>query len=113
MENVSSTYMLTTRDNPYNPFTDFTNWLLFDKEKGYDTSDYLARLSTPSDSFSEDENNKELERAIDDVIETDVLGIYVKVSEENFEKVFQRLKELETGEDEVLSIPDNFGNNNK
>lgn len=106
---LSNTYMLTTRDNPYNPFKDFTNWLLFDKEKGYDTSEYLARISTPSESFSEEENNKELERAIDDVIESDVLGIYVKVSEENFDEVFKRLKDLESGEDEIISIPLVFG----
>ena len=28
-------YMLTTVDNPYNPFDQFNHWLLFDTENGY------------------------------------------------------------------------------
>ena len=31
---------ITTFDNPFNPFTQFTEWLLFDKEKGYTTCEY-------------------------------------------------------------------------
>ena len=36
---------ITTIDNPYNPFTDYDNWLNFDIEKGYYTCNKLARLS--------------------------------------------------------------------
>lgn len=28
---------ITTFDNPYNPFEQFSNWFLFDVEKGYNT----------------------------------------------------------------------------
>ena len=27
--------MLSTSDNPFNPFDDFENWLAFDREKDY------------------------------------------------------------------------------
>ena len=37
--------MLTTFDNPYNPFDDFTLWLMYDKEQGYDTCERLARIA--------------------------------------------------------------------
>lgn len=35
---------LTTFDNPYNPFEQFSDWFLFDVEKGYNTCAYLDRM---------------------------------------------------------------------
>jgi len=32
---MASKCMLTTFDNPYNPFDEFTSWFMFDEEKGY------------------------------------------------------------------------------
>ena len=53
---------LTTIDNPFNPFEDFTSWFLFDCEKGYNTCCYLAKIAKTSDSLSENENDEENER---------------------------------------------------
>jgi hypothetical protein len=36
--------MLTTEDNPYNPFTQYDEWLAFDRQQGYYTNEYLARV---------------------------------------------------------------------
>lgn len=71
--------MLTTFDNPYDPFEQFTLWLLFDKEHGYNTCEYLARIANISDQLSEHENNLEVERAIDEIIKLNPLNIYKKV----------------------------------
>ena len=71
--------MLTTTDNPYNPFTQFRNWFLFDAEKGYYSCGYLARIAHLADGMSEDEQNEEIEHAIDEIIALDFLGIYKKV----------------------------------
>ena len=71
--------MLTTFDNPYNPFDDFTLWLLYDKEQGYDTCERLARIAKLSDDMSQDEIDAETDRAMDEIIFYDFLNIYKKV----------------------------------
>lgn len=71
-------FALTTIDNPYDPFTQYTDWFLFDNNKGYCSNGYLARIAHTSDQFSEQENNEEIERAIDEIIEHDFIGIYKK-----------------------------------
>lgn len=73
--------MLTTKDNPYDPFTDFTQWFLFDVEKGYNSCAYLGRIALTSDSLSEEENLEEIERAIDEIISYDFMNLYVKLEE--------------------------------
>lgn len=75
--------MLTTVNNPYNPFNDFDNWYLFDITHGYNTCAYLARIANISEQFSDDENDAEVERAIDEIIKNDFLAIYVKVRAEH------------------------------
>ena len=76
---MQSECRLTTFDNPYNPFDQFSSWFLFDVEKGYNTCDYLGRIARTSDSLTEEENNAEVERAIDEIIKNDFRNIYKKV----------------------------------
>ena len=71
--------MLTTFDNPYDPFEQFTSWFLFDVEKGYNTCGRLARIAKLSDDFSEQETEDEITRAIDEIIKYDFMNIYKKV----------------------------------
>lgn len=70
----------TTFDNPYDPFEQFTQWFMFDEEKGYHTTAYLGRIARTSDQLSDEENNKEVERAIDEIIRYDFQNIYRKVT---------------------------------
>lgn len=71
---------ITTFDNPFNPFTQFTEWLLFDKEKGYNTCEYLARIAKVEDNLSQQEYNRVVEQAIDSIIKTDPFNIYKKIT---------------------------------
>ena len=73
-------HMLTTFDNPFDPFEQFTSWYLFDVEKGYNTSSRIARIAKLSDDMSQVEADKEMERAIDEIIKYDFMNIYKKVS---------------------------------
>lgn len=74
--------MLTTIDNPFDPFEQFTSWLLFDKEKGYNSSERLMRIANISDDMTQKEVDEEIERAIDEIIKYDFMNIYVKVKKE-------------------------------
>lgn len=76
---MQNSVALTTHDNPYDPFTHFSEWFLFDTEKGYNTCDYLGRIAQTSEQLSEEENDAEVERAIDEIIRYDARNIYKKV----------------------------------
>lgn len=80
---------LTTFDNPFDPFEQFIPWLLYDEEKGYRSCSYLGRVARTSDQLSDEENDKEVERAIDEIIKYDFRKIYkkkVKQQSSNVEK---------------------------
>lgn len=76
---VETDYRLTTFDNPYDPFDDFTSWFLYDVGKGYNTCGYLDRISNVTDDMTQKEANEEIERAIDEIIEINPLNMYKKV----------------------------------
>jgi len=73
-------HMLTTVDNPFDPFTEFDAWYSFDIAHGYDTPGFLARIINTSDGLSEADQALALEDAIDEIVEQNVLGIYKKVT---------------------------------
>ena len=73
-------YRLTTIDNPYNPFDDFASWFMYDEDKGYHTCAYLGRIANTSSQLSDEENTKEVENAIDEIIKYDFRNIYKKIS---------------------------------
>ena len=70
--------MLTTFDNPYDPFEEFTLWDLYDKQMGYNTSERLMRLANITDDMSEVEINAEVDRAMDRLIEIDFTNTFIK-----------------------------------
>lgn len=72
--------MLSTIDNPFNPFEQFDSWFMFDIEKGYYTCSKLARIAQISEEMSQKEINLETERAIDEIIKYDFLNFYIKVT---------------------------------
>lgn len=75
-------YALTTVDNPYNPFEDWDHWFLYDVVNDYNSCAYLARIATTSDQLTEEENLKEIERAIDEIVSFNP-KLYKKVESTN------------------------------
>jgi hypothetical protein len=72
--------MLTTVDNPYDPFTEFDMWFAFDTRHGYGTAAFLARITQTSDDLSEADQSLAIQLAIEEIVEENVLGIYRKVA---------------------------------
>ena len=74
-------YMLTTLDNPFNPFDDFTSWFMYDCEKGHNTSSRLARIANLDSEMTQKEVDEEMDRAMDLIVKYDLEEKYVKVLE--------------------------------
>lgn len=70
---------LSTFDNPFNPLTNFNDWFVWDVSHGYNSCGYLARIARTSSQLTDEENNKEIERAIDEIIALDPFNVYRKV----------------------------------
>ena len=70
---------LTTIDNPFDPFTQFDKWFAYDEAHGYGCCSYLARIMKTSDNFSLEDQLKEKERAIDEIVALNINGMYKKV----------------------------------
>ena len=71
--------MLTTFDNPYNPFDQFEEWFLFDMQQGYNTCSYLDRVADLPNDLSDEEEKTATEQAIDSIILHDFMNIYKKI----------------------------------
>lgn len=73
-------HMLTTKDNPFDPFTQLDEWSAYDDIMGYGTLSYLARIVRTSENLSEADQSLALEAAIDEIVNENLLGIHIKVS---------------------------------
>lgn len=73
-------HMLTTIDNPFDPFTEYDEWTRYDEDAGYHTPSLLARVARTSDDLSEADQSIALENAIFEIISENVDGIYKRVA---------------------------------
>ena len=72
--------MLTTIDNPFDPFTQWDEWKRYDEDMKYFSCNYLARIAKTSDDLSEADYEKAIEDAIDEIVSLNINGMYRKVS---------------------------------
>lgn len=71
--------MLTTIDNPFDPFDQFDDWYAFDVQKGYNCCEYVARLAYTSPELSALDQSQAVESAIDRIVALNLFGVYKKV----------------------------------
>lgn len=76
---MSTICMLTTLDNPFNPFDDFTSWYMFDCEKGHNTSSRIARIADLNSEMTQKEADEAMDRAIDLIMKYDFEEKFIRV----------------------------------
>lgn len=69
--------ILSTADNPYNPFGQFDEWYAYDEDHGYHTSSYVARLAFFGEALSDEENQIAVNDAIRKIYQSNPKGLYV------------------------------------
>lgn len=74
--------MLTTVDNPFNPFTEYDKWYAFDVQKGYHSCSLLASVAKTSLELSEEDYENAIDAAIDEIIKENVSGMHRKIYED-------------------------------
>lgn len=82
-----SNCMLTTKDNPYSPFTEFSLWNTWDIGHGYRTNELIGRESVVAYDLSDYEQEQLIADAFQDILDYDVTGMYVVVTEEDYKDV--------------------------
>lgn len=79
---MANDYALTTLDNPFNPITQFDEWLVFDISMGYNTCGLLARIAKTSNELSEADNDLAIDQAMDEIVKQNVFGNLIKVDKD-------------------------------
>jgi len=72
--------MLTTVDNPFDPFTEYEAWYQFDTRSGYNSCALLARIVKSSDELSDPDQSAAEEAAIDEIVKINASGMHKKVT---------------------------------
>lgn len=88
----NSEVMLTTIDNPYNPFDNFEEWYNFDfmqaiRENRPTCCGYLARVYLGPDDVSENEFNQVMNDVLDEICELNLSGKFKKITHEEAKKL--------------------------
>lgn len=77
--------MLTTFDNPFNPFTEFDRWWKEDLLLGHDCCGLLANESNVSDIASDEVNDNAIIEAMERIVKREPM-IYKIVYQSDFKK---------------------------
>lgn len=72
-------YLLSTVDNPFNPWTEYDDWLRFDEQSGYYSNQLLARVSIDNEDLNEELQEQLIQIAILEIIKENVSGMHRRV----------------------------------
>lgn len=75
-------HMLTTDDNPFDPWDQFNEWHARDMVMGYHTLALLARCTRSSTELSEADQALAVEWAMEEIVRENVSGHHERVARE-------------------------------
>lgn len=84
MASSDEEYLLTTVDNPIDPFTSFSEWYHRDLALGHNTLSLLARVAAVPADLSEMDRDNAIAQAIDEIARENVTGVHRKVTAQDF-----------------------------
>lgn len=76
---IEKPLMLSTKDNPFNPFKDFNNWYNFDVMNGYNSCQMVDRFSLDTDDLAEIDQIMLTNDAIKEIIRNDMTKMYIAI----------------------------------
>ena len=71
--------MVTTYDNPFNPWIDYEGWRVWDISHGYNTESMIAHFANYSETMGVNDSLIEFNRASDELIDTFGNKIWKKI----------------------------------
>lgn len=74
-------HMLSTIDNPFDPYIQFDEWNAYDQSLGYNSLAYLDRVAVTSDTLSEADQVQEIEEAINEIVLKDPTHKFIRIIE--------------------------------
>lgn len=75
---LTTSFWITTFDNPWDPYENFDEWFAFDS-KHHKTCELLGRISYTSNQLNDEENDEEIENALNQILKYDVECKYKRV----------------------------------
>lgn len=72
-------YLITTPDNPYNPFEEPDKWFVWDLSHGYNTSAKLANLAKTNRYMLDAAEQRVINDAVNDMIRLHPPGMYIRI----------------------------------
>lgn len=84
---IMDDYMITTIDNPWNPFTHYHEWLSFDMRHCYNTQEWLAALTKTSNDLMDEEIKEQIDAGALSLLSLDPYGLHVKVYKDEADKM--------------------------
>lgn len=99
--------LVTTIDNPWNPFTHWDEWYEFDESSGYHTCGLVARLAVVSDDLSDHDYEQAVDQAQMKLIKLNPLGVHrlmKKTDNFSLEQVEATTKKMKENERKLEKI---------